>query len=82
MLVQLILEQFGNFSFFFNTYKTNAFKDAVSNFPVKLKLRDWLYFEVNATVQDSSLALLIERCYSTPTMKPDDPLQYDLINER
>jgi len=80
--ISISLKGFGNFSFHFNTYRTNAFKDSVTKFPLKLKLRDWLYFEVNATVQDSSLALLIERCYSTPTMNPDEPSKYDLINER
>jgi len=76
------LENFGNFSFHFNTYRTNKFSNAVKNFPVKLKLRDWLYFEVNATVEDSSLTLLIDECYSTPTMNPEEPTKYHLIKDR
>ena len=78
----LFLENFGNFSFHFNTYRTDKFSDPVKNFPVKLKLRDWLYFEVNATVEDSSLALLIDECYSTPTMNPEEPTKYYLIKDR
>ena len=62
-------------------YKTKSFKDPVKNYPVKRKLRDWLYFEVNATVEDSSLVVLIDECYGTPTMKPDDP-KYYLIKNR
>ena len=77
-----ILEKFGNFSFHFNTYRTSAFENPIQSFPVKLKLRDWLYFEVNATVQDSNLALIIQRCYSTPTMNPDEPGKYDLIKDK
>ena len=58
------------------------FSNPVKSFPVKLKLRDWLYFEVNATVEDSSLALLIDECYSTPTMNPEEPAKYYLIKDR
>jgi len=77
----LLLENFGNFSFHFNTYRTSKFSDPVKNFPMKLKLRDWLYFEVNATVEDSSLTLLIDECYSTPTMNPEEPTKYHLIKD-
>ena len=77
-----ILEDLGNFSLYFNTYRTNEFKNPVQTFPVKVALRDWLYFEVNATVQNSSLALLIERCYATRTMNRDDPRKYDIIDQK
>ena len=63
-------------------YKTKSFKDPVKNYPVKLKLRDWLYFEVSATVEDSSLVVLIEECYSTPTMNLEEPIKYYLIKDR
>jgi len=80
--ISVTVENFGKFSFHFNTYRTNQFSDPVKNFPLKLKLRDWLYFEVNATVEDSSLTLLIDECYSTPTMIPEDPTKYHLIKDR
>lgn len=78
-LFKYIPANFGNFTFNFNTYRSSGYETPVKSFPINLKLRDWLYFEVNATVGDPSLVLLIERCYSTPTMNPDEPVKYDLI---
>lgn len=73
---------YGNFTYYFRMYTDSSYTMVHSHFPAQVKLRDWLYFEAYASVSDKKLVVLIEQCYSTPTMDRNHPDKYVFIDER
>ena len=61
-------------------YASQSYTREFDSYPVKVKLQDWLYFQANASVQDDSLVLLLDQCYSTPNMDRNHYKKYYVIN--
>ena len=77
-----ILVGYGNFSFNFVMYTDRTFTRMHSFYPVSVKLRDWMYFEVQSSTSDANTVVLIDQCFSTPTMDRNHFLKYIFINNR
>lgn len=52
-----------------------------SDFPVQVKLRQDLFFQVSVKSKDNSLSVLAENCYSTPTQDQLHAVKYHLIKD-
>ena len=74
------VEGIGSFTFNFGMYESEAFARRYSSYPVKVNTRDRLFFQASAIVQDSSLTLLIDQCYSTPNMNRFYHKKYMIID--
>ena len=61
-------------------YKDPSYQKQIVNYPVKMKLNDSMYFEANTTANDDDLVLLIDRCYSTPTMDHNHLMKYTFVD--
>ncbi len=70
----------GRFTFNFAMYTSQSYASQHYSYPAKVKLRDWLYFQAKASVQDNNLVLLIDQCYSTPNMDRNHNNKYFFIN--
>ena len=61
-------------------YESDSFQNRHGLYPVKVNTRDRLFFQASAIVQDSSLTLLIDQCYSTPNMNRIYHKKYMIID--
>ena len=75
----LFLGGAGSFTFELGMYKSNAYINPVSSYPINLKLNDEAYFQVTASVDDSELLMLVDKCYSTPSLNRNALPQHSLI---
>ena len=63
----------GKFVFYLRMYTDAYYSALISEYPFQIKPRDYVYFEAYASVSDKKLVVLIDQCYTTPTMQRDDP---------
>ncbi|XP_065068293.1 uromodulin-like isoform X2 [Rhopilema esculentum] len=70
----------GSFTFNFGMFRNSLFNSRFYSYPAKVKLRDYLYFEASASVQDNNLVLLVDQCYTTPDMNRNSHSKYMFIN--
>lgn len=52
-----------------------------SDYPVQVKLRQDLYFQVSVKSKDKRLSVLAENCYATPTQDHLQAVKYHLIKD-
>ena len=52
-----------------------------SDYPVELKLRQYLSFQASVKSKDKTLSVLAENCYATPTQDRKDATKYYLITD-
>ena len=78
----ILAEGFGSFTYYLRLYTDRTYTRVNYNYPVKVMLRDYLYFETFASVSDKQLVVLVDQCYSTPTMDRNHPDKYVFINNR
>jgi len=69
----------GSFTFELGMYKSNAYINPVSSYPINLRLNDEAYFQVTASVDDNDLVMLVDKCYSTPSLNRNALPQHSLI---
>jgi len=74
-----IIDGFGKITFSLAMYQSNAYGNSYRAYPVKVNIRDRLYFQASAVVQDPRLLLFIDRCYSTPNMNRTHYKKYVII---
>ena len=60
-------------------HQDSSFNRAYASYPIIVQLKDQLFFQVNASVEDNGLVLLIDKCYSTPNMNRNDHRKYTFI---
>jgi len=70
----------GSFSFYLEMFRSKLYNSRYYSYPVRVQLRDYLYFQVRASTQDSGLVLLVDQCYSTNTMNRQHSSKFMLIN--
>ena len=58
------------------------FESYYTTFPVNVEVNDRMYFQLSLTTNNSDTALLIEKCYATPTADKNDATKYPLIDSR
>ena len=73
---------YGNFTFHFVMYTDHRYVQMHSYYPVAVKVRDFIYLEIYANNIDSNIVVLIDQCYSTPTMDRNHPMKYTFISNR
>ncbi|XP_065067731.1 pancreatic secretory granule membrane major glycoprotein GP2-like isoform X1 [Rhopilema esculentum] len=73
---------YGNFSFNFVMYTDHTYSTMHSHYPVSVQLRDWMHFEVYSSNSDNNTVILIDQCFSTPTMDRNHYMKYVFINNR
>ena len=52
-----------------------------NDYPVKVKLRQHLYFQASVKTKDKTLSVLAENCYSTPSKNRNHDDKYYLIKD-
>ena len=52
-----------------------------SNYPVEVKLRQYLFFQASVKTKDKTLSVLAENCYATPSQDRQHDDKYHLIKE-
>ena len=50
-----------------------------SDFPVEVKLRQYLFFQASVKTKDKTLSVLAENCYATPSQDREHDDKYHLI---
>ncbi|XP_065067729.1 uncharacterized protein LOC135693242 isoform X2 [Rhopilema esculentum] len=73
---------YGNFSFNFVMYTDRTYSTMHSHYPVSVQLRDWMHFEVYSSKSQENTVILIDQCFSTPTMDRNHYMKYVFINNR
>ena len=66
------------FLFFVNRFAT-AYTQ--SDYPVEVKLRQYLYFQASVKSKDKTLSVLTEYCYATPSQDRNHAAKYYLIKD-
>ena len=63
---------YGKFVLEMNIFPDRTFQNPYKkrNFPVTVKLRQWLFIEVRVDSDDKRLAILAEECFATPNPNP------------
>jgi len=51
------------------------------DYPVEVKLRQYLYFQASVKSKDKTLSGLAENCYATPTQDRNHATKYYLIKD-
>ena len=52
-----------------------------SDYPLEVKLRQYLFFQASVKTKDKTLSVLAENCYATPSQDREHDDKYHLINE-
>ena len=52
-----------------------------SDYPVEVKLRQYLFFQASVKTKDKTLSVLVENCYATPSQDRQHDDKYHLIKE-
>ena len=52
-----------------------------SDYPVEVKLRQYLHFQASVKSIDKTLSALAENCYATPSMDRNDASKYYIIKD-
>ena len=76
--VRLNKHRNGEFKFSFKLFPSGRYDAPFTAFPVSLKLRHPIYFEVAVESADNLLSILAKNCYATPTRDGAKPV-YQLI---
>ena len=50
-----------------------------SDYPVEVKLRQYLFFQASVKTKDKTLSVLAENCYATPSQDREHDGKYHLI---
>ena len=72
---------YGTFNFLFNMFRSVSFLQpyADSEYPVDVKLRQRLYFQLQVRCNDSDLVLFVDMCKATPSARSDAKPEYAFI---
>ena len=65
-------------------FKSNSYasKFTPREYPIAVKLKDKLFFEVNLNTSNSDLGVYIQNCYATMTPNYADKRRYNIIKDR
>ena len=71
----------GNFTLSLNMFPDKRFVSPYmkDDFPVAVRLRKLLFFEVSVTSSDKQLSIMADRCFATPSQDQNNPLKYEFI---
>ena len=71
----------GKFTLSLNMFPDKRFVSPYikDDFPVAVKLRTLLFFEVSVTSSDKQLSIMANRCFATPSQNQKNPLKYEFI---
>ncbi|XP_068754317.1 ZP domain-containing protein-like [Montipora capricornis] len=71
----------GNFTMSLNMFPDKRFVRSYmkDDFPVAVRLRKLLFFEVSVTSSDKQLSIKADRCFATPSQDQNNPLKYEFI---
>ena len=72
---------FGNFTFETNMFQTDKYISKFTEFPVKVKLGESIYLQVQLKSNATGLSMLLENCWATPTPNENDSRSYSLITD-
>ena len=74
----------GKFTLSLNMFPDKRFVSPYTkdDFPVAVRLRKLLFFEVSVTSSDKQLSIIADRCFATPSQNQKNPLKYDFIAKR
>ncbi|KAM4723145.1 uncharacterized protein WCC33_009372 [Rhinophrynus dorsalis] len=73
--------EFENFTYKFQFYTDEQFRDIQTQYPLEVWLRDKLYMEIQVTSTVSNVELFVESCRATPHGDPNYPIFYDIIQD-
>ena len=59
-----------------------SFGSYYSSYPVTAKVNDRLFFQISMKSNKTDAALLVEKCFATPTANRNDVVKYTLVNNR
>ncbi|XP_073237862.1 ZP domain-containing protein-like [Porites lutea] len=73
----------GNFTVALDMFPDKSFEAAYtqSDYPVEVKLRQYLFFQASVKTKDKTLSVLAENCYATPSQDRQHDDKYHLIKE-
>ncbi|CAH3173407.1 unnamed protein product [Porites lobata] len=71
----------GNFTVSLDMFPDKSFEAAYtqSDYPVEVKLRQYLFFQASVKTKDKTLSVLAENCYATPSQDREHDDKYHLI---
>jgi len=72
-------EDYGNFTFLMDMYKTDEYKDVVDSYPYLVNLNSPLYIKTEVKSKDSKLVLFIKNAKATPSPDYNDKENYHFI---
>ena len=62
-------------------YQTDKFLSSYKHFPVKVHLKEKIFFEVKLKGNTSDLMLFLQNCRATPSDDVNDTIVYDFIKD-
>ena len=65
-------------------YKTRSYRTRYksTDYPVSVKMKDKMYFELNLNTTNPSLNIFVQTCYATMTPDYTDIARYNIIKDR